>query len=104
GLLYWPDSGRARALGPRPPARLLRDLRRRGVEPLKVGRVMVGTEKPHDRDVRAALAELGLGYRIFFNRRNVMAVPAGVDKASGVRAALAELGVAPAQAVGVGDG
>ncbi len=46
---------------------------------------------------------MGLGLRVIPNKRALMVLPEGVDKASGLVEALAELGLSPEDAVGVGD-
>jgi hydroxymethylpyrimidine pyrophosphatase-like HAD family hydrolase len=40
---------------------------------------------------------------VIFNKGAVMALPAGITKATGLAAALAELEIAAAQTIGVGD-
>jgi hydroxymethylpyrimidine pyrophosphatase-like HAD family hydrolase len=103
GLLYEPATRRERALAEPPPENLVRALRDAGVEPLSVGRVVVATVEPHHLVAMETIHRLGLGHKVVFNKGAVMLLPPGVDKASGLAAALAELGIAPAQAVGVGD-
>lgn len=102
-LLYQPGSRAETLLAEPTPAAFVRALRKRGVKPLKVGRVIVSTERPHDRDFDAVIRELGLDWRVVYNRRQVMALPAGVDKASGLAVALEELGLSATEVVGVGD-
>lgn len=102
-LLYRPATGEEKCLAGPPPDELLRELRRRGVEPLSAGRAIVCTRRPQDRTVAAVIRELGLDWDLAFNRDQVMAVPAGVDKATGLAVALEELGLAPAEVVGIGD-
>ncbi|MBW3547703.1 MAG: Cof-type HAD-IIB family hydrolase [Actinobacteria bacterium] len=102
-LLYRPDSGEERWLAPAPPAALVEELERRGVEPLGRGRVILATHEPHGPEVAAAIRDLGLAHQVILNKGAVMVLPPGVDKASGLAAALDELGLAPVDAVGVGD-
>ncbi len=102
-LLYRPATHELRPLAGRPPEAFLRELRRRGVEPLSVGHAIVATREPHQAAVRAAIRDLGLPLHVSLNKGAVMVLPAGVSKASGLGAALAELGLAPRQVVGVGD-
>lgn len=103
GLLYEPATRRELLLAEAPPERLVDLLRGRGVDPLSVGRVVVATYEPHEVVAMAVLHELGLGHKVVFNKGAVMLLPAGVDKASGLAAALRELGIDPAHAIGVGD-
>jgi hypothetical protein len=53
--------------------------------------------------VRGVIGARGLAWQVVLNRDAVMALPAGVDKASGLDTALAELGLSPDGTVGVGD-
>ena len=102
-LLYEPGSGRVKLLGDPPPPLFVESLKRRGVGPISVGRAIVATWEPHEPAVRETIRELGLRLHIILNKRAVMVLPEGVDKASGMLAALDELGLAAANAVGVGD-
>jgi hydroxymethylpyrimidine pyrophosphatase-like HAD family hydrolase len=103
GLLYEPATGRERPLAEAPPEILVSTLRDAGVTPLSVGRVVVATVEPHHLVALEAIHRLGLGHKVVFNKGAVMLLPAGVDKASGLAAALAEIGLDPACVVGVGD-
>ena len=49
------------------------------------------------------IRELGLELQVIFNKGAVMVLPAGVNKATGLAAALESLGLSPHNAVGVGD-
>lgn len=102
-VLYDPAMGRERALAPAPPAAFVQRLMEVGVEPISVGRGIVATWTPHEKAVLSAIAELGLDLQITFNKGAVMVLPAGVSKASGLKAALEELELSPLNVVGVGD-
>ena len=69
---------------------------------MSVGRVIVATWRPHEHAVLEAIHELGLELQVIFNKRAVMVLPAGVNKASAA-AALEEMGLSPHNAVAVGD-
>jgi HAD superfamily hydrolase (TIGR01484 family) len=103
GMLYEPSTQRARVLADPPPARLVERLRERGVHPVSVGRVIVATFEPNETEVLEAIRDLGLEHQVIFNKGAVMVLPPGINKATGLRAALAELSLTPAQTVGVGD-
>lgn len=102
-VLYTPRPPRERLLASPPPNALARELRARGVAPLSVGRVIVATRAPYEQIVRETIRELGLDVEIILNKGAVMVLPSGVGKASGLYAALAELGVDASEVVGVGD-
>ncbi len=103
-VVYAPASGRWRALAEAPPPAFITALRRRGIEPLALGQVVVATERPHDIEAQQVIRDLGLDWRIIFNREAVMMLPARIDKAVGLAAALEELGVSAHNVVAVGDG
>ena len=102
-LLYQPSRRLEKVLGDRPPEQFIRALRQRGVEPLSTGRVIVATRQPHETAVLQVIAELGLELQIIFNKGAVMVLPPGVNKATGLAAALRELNLSAARIVGVGD-
>ena len=102
GVLYNPATKRERVLcAPSSPA-LVDALRARGV-PLSVGRAIVATVEPHQQAVLDAIRELGLELQVIFNKGAVMVLPSGVNKATGLLAALEDLCVSPHDVVGVGD-
>jgi hydroxymethylpyrimidine pyrophosphatase-like HAD family hydrolase len=102
-LLYRPGDRSESPLGDRPPDEFVRALRQREVDPLSVGRVIVATWHPNEDKVLDAIRELGLELQVIFNKGAVMVLPSGVNKASGLAAALAELGISAHNAVGIGD-
>lgn len=103
GLLYQPSTKQERPLADPPSAPLLALLQRKGVERISVGRVIVATWEPFENMVLESIRELGLEWQVIFNKGAVMALPAGVNKASGLLAALKEMGLSPHNVVGVGD-
>src|SRR5690349_24454479 len=102
-LLYDPHTGQERLLGEAPPQKFVAELKRRGVQPLSVGRSIVATWSPHEQTVLDVIREQGLELQVIFNKGAVMVLPSGVNKSSGFTAALADLGLSPHNAVGVGD-
>jgi hydroxymethylpyrimidine pyrophosphatase-like HAD family hydrolase len=103
GVLFRPGDGSVRSLGEPPPARFVEALRRDRVQPLTVGRVIVATRVPYETVVVEEIRHLGLELQIIFNKGAVMVLPSGVNKGTGVRTALAELGLSPHNCVAVGD-
>jgi len=103
GLLYHPASKREKLLGERPSQTFINRLRARDVAPLAVGRVIVATCHPHEMAVLDTIREFGLELQMIFNKGAVMVLPAGVNKATGLSAALAEMKLSPHNVVGVGD-
>jgi hypothetical protein len=102
-LLYQPAIGEEKLLGEPPPEEFIKVLQERGVDPLSVGRAIVATWHPHETTVLEVIRNLGLELQVIFNKNAVMVLPSGVNKASGLGAALSELGLSPHNTVGVGD-
>lgn len=102
-LLYTPATREEQPLTDPPSEPLVQALRARGVAPLSVGRCIVATWEPHDTTVLEAIRDLGLELQVIFNKGAVMVLPSGVNKASGLAAALRHMGLSPHNAVGVGD-
>ncbi|MBC8025151.1 MAG: HAD-IIB family hydrolase, partial [Steroidobacteraceae bacterium] len=102
-LIYRPATKEERVLGEAPSAAFVAALRKRGVERISVGRSIVATWTPHENAVLDAIRELGLELQVIFNKGAVMILPAGVNKASGLKAALEELKISIHNTVGVGD-
>lgn len=103
GLVYNPQTGVERPLAESPPAAFINLLRAEGASPLSVGRVIVSTREPHEVAVLEAIHALHLEYQVIFNKGAVMVLPSGINKATGLCAALAELGIPARNVVGVGD-
>src|SRR5688572_2353113 len=89
-LLYRPATKEKRRLAEPPPAAFIARLRQRGVTPLSAGEVIVATREPHEAAVLETIRELGLELQVIFNKGAVMVLPAGVNKATGLTAALQE--------------
>jgi hydroxymethylpyrimidine pyrophosphatase-like HAD family hydrolase len=70
---------------------------------MSIGRVIVATWKPHETVVLETIRDLGLDLQVIFNKEAVMVLPASVNKATGLAAALKELELSPHEVVGVGD-
>ena len=103
GLLYVPATGQEQVLAEPPPARFLQELIARGVGPISVGRSIVATWQPHEATVLATIKDLGLDLQVIFNKGAVMILPSGVNKATGLAAALREMKLSRHNVVAVGD-
>jgi len=102
-VLYQPDTREERQLVASPPDEFAATLVRRGVAPLSQGRVILATHRPHEAAVLATIRDLGLELHVIFNRDAVMVLPSGVNKGTGLRAALDELGLSAHNVLGIGD-
>jgi 3-deoxy-D-manno-octulosonate 8-phosphate phosphatase KdsC-like HAD superfamily phosphatase len=81
----------------------LTEIVHRGVKPFTVGQVIFATWRPHETAVLEVIQQLGIEYHIIFNKRAVMVLPSGVNKATGLARALERLEIGPHRVVGVGD-
>ena len=91
--LYRPADRSERLLADRPPDSFVKSLKARGVAPISVGRVVVATWVPHDATASALIRGSGLDLEVILNKRAVMILPTGVNKATGLNHALGELGI-----------
>jgi hydroxymethylpyrimidine pyrophosphatase-like HAD family hydrolase len=102
-LLYVPGTQEERAVAAAPPPELVQALRSRGVEPLSVGHGIVATWEPHETTVLECIRDLGLEWQIIFNKGAVMVLPPGINKATGLAAALQALELSPLNVLAIGD-
>jgi hydroxymethylpyrimidine pyrophosphatase-like HAD family hydrolase len=102
-LLYDPATRTERPLVDSPPREFVEKLAERGVPIQEVGRVLIATRIPYQAEVLETIRDMSLELQIIFNKGAVMVLPTGVNKASGLRAALQKLGFSPHNAVGIGD-
>lgn len=102
-LILNPETGEQRVLAAPPPARFAERLRERGVKRLSVGRVIVATQEMYSGVVHETIEECELSSHVIPNKGDLMILPADVNKATGLRAVLQELGLEASAVVGVGD-
>lgn len=102
-LLYRPSNQESTYLGEAPPQHFVDELVRRGVDPISVGGIIVATWHPHETTVLETIRDLGLELQVIFNKDAVMVLPANINKATGLKAALKKMELSPHEIVGVGD-
>jgi hydroxymethylpyrimidine pyrophosphatase-like HAD family hydrolase len=102
GVLFHPESSVSEALADPPSSEFVARLHARGL-PLQLGQVIVATWEPHEQAVLEVIKELGLELQVIFNKGAVMILPSGVNKATGLLAALKKLGLEASEVAGVGD-
>jgi len=102
-VLHRPTSRETVVLAPAGDAAFVAALHERRVEPLVVGAAIVATWEPHQGVVLDTIRQLGLELQVVFNKGAVMVLPSGVNKATGLQAALGEVGLSPRNVFGVGD-
>jgi len=102
GVLYRPQTREQKLLTEPPDERFVSLLQQRQV-PFSTGRTIVATWHPHEEEVLKAICDLGLELQVIFNKGAVMVLPSGVNKGTGLAAALQELQLSPHNAVAVGD-
>lgn len=101
-LLYLPARRELTPLGAAPEAALVEGLRRRGVR-FDLGASIVATDAEFAEAARAAIAESGAERSLVFNKSNLMLLPGGVTKATGLTAALEAMELSPHNVAGIGD-
>jgi phosphoglycolate phosphatase (TIGR01487 family) len=102
-VLYRPDTREQKLLGSPTLEIFVESLKRKGVVPLDIGASILATLKPHEVAILETIRDLGTGHHVVFNRESVMVLPPGVDKGTGLKAALLDLRLSPHNVVGLGD-
>jgi HAD superfamily hydrolase (TIGR01484 family) len=102
GVLYRPATGEEKLLCEPPNERFLALLRERNI-PYVPGRTVVASWHRYAEAVFQAIRDLGLDLHVVLNKDAVMVLPSGIDKASGLEAALKELDISAQNVVAVGD-
>jgi HAD superfamily hydrolase (TIGR01484 family) len=102
-LLYDPKTKREKLLAPVANPDLVERLRKKKVSPLFVGKSIIATHEPHHLEAIEAIQKLGLELQVFFNKGSVMVLPSGINKETGLAAALEDLSLMPHNVVAVGD-
>ncbi|CAM5595826.1 5-amino-6-(5-phospho-D-ribitylamino)uracil phosphatase YcsE [Mycolicibacterium aubagnense] len=102
-VLFNPTTGDERLLAAAPPPAFVDSLRERGVDPLLVGQSVIGTLVPNEMIVLDEIRRHGLELEIIFNKGAVMVLPTGINKATGLMAALDDLDMPIDGVVAIGD-
>jgi HAD superfamily hydrolase (TIGR01484 family) len=102
-LLFDPATEKETLLASAPTKEFVDLLQQRKVTPMSQGRVIVATWQPHETTVLQTIRDLGLELQVIFNKGAVMILPPGVNKATGLAAALKQLNLSSQNVVAVGD-
>ena len=102
-VIYEPATKEIRLLGKAPSEEFVAELKRCKVYPVAVGRVIVASWEPHQDQMLEAIRSLGLDLQLIFNKGAVMVLPTGINKATGLKEALTEMGLSLHNVVGIGD-
>lgn len=102
-VLYRPDSGETKALAAAPRREFVDALRKKGLQSLSIGEIVVATSAVHDKIVLSTIRDLGLELHLIYNKSSLMVLPSSVDKATGLLEALRELNLSEHRTVGIGD-
>jgi hydroxymethylpyrimidine pyrophosphatase-like HAD family hydrolase/ABC-type cobalamin/Fe3+-siderophores transport system ATPase subunit len=102
-VLFRPATGETKLLAEAPPQAFIDALHRRGVAPLSSGLVVVDSREPEDAKILAVIRDLGLELQVIYNKGAVMVLPLGVNKGTGLLAALSEIGLSHHNTVTMGD-
>jgi hydroxymethylpyrimidine pyrophosphatase-like HAD family hydrolase len=101
-LLYDPSNREQKLLAQAPKRDFLDALSAEGVR-FDLGRSMVASWTPAEVVILEVIKRLGLDYQVIFNKGAVMVLPSGINKATGLHAALEELQLSPHNTVAIGD-
>jgi hypothetical protein len=98
-----PPNGPEILLADPPPRRFIMRLLEKAVRSLSLGTVIVSTTRDQEAQVQQTISESGLDLHLSFNRESLMVLPAGINKGTGLEAALDNLGISFRNVVAVGD-
>jgi hydroxymethylpyrimidine pyrophosphatase-like HAD family hydrolase len=101
-ILYDPRTREETLLAEAPEQSFLTALRTDGI-PFDVGQAIIASRIPHEGPILNVIQRLGLDYQVGFNKGAVMVLPSGVNKATGLEAALDDLKLSFRNAVAIGD-
>jgi hydroxymethylpyrimidine pyrophosphatase-like HAD family hydrolase len=101
-LMHFPDGGLTTTLAPPVPPQFVTQLRKRGI-PFQEGQCLVDASANDAPRILDVIRESELPIVLLFNRGQVMALPQGVSKATGLARALETLRKSPRNAVAIGD-
>lgn len=101
-VLFAPQTDEIKLLGEPVHMPLVDELEKIGAKPV-FGMSIVATWTPFESSTLEAIKKLGLEHAVIFNKGAVMVLPPGVNKASGLRVALSELGTSEHNMIAIGD-
>jgi HAD superfamily hydrolase (TIGR01484 family) len=102
-VLYDPSTKREALLAPEADRNLVQALKNEKISPLFVGRSIIATHEPNQIPALEAIQRLGLELQVLFNKGSVMILPSGINKETGLAAALRDLSLCLHNVVSVGD-
>lgn len=102
-LIYNPSDRSTNHLAGPPSQNFIEALRRRDVGPIEIGQSIVAAHRIHEGAILEAIAETGEDLQAIYNKDAVMILPAGINKGTGLQAALSQLALSADAVVGAGD-
>lgn len=103
-VLFDPRTRETTILARGPSERFIGELSKLGVPDITVGEVVVATSRAYEPEAIAAIQGTKLDLRIIYNKDSLMILPAGVNKMTGLAAALERFEIPPNRVIAVGDG
>ena len=97
-----PGSGHSTAFGLPPPPHFLEALKQRSI-PFAQGECIVDTDARFAEPILQVIRDLELPFVLAFNRGQLMVLPQGISKATGLRDGLAMLRLSLYNTLGIGD-
>jgi len=104
-LVVGPRDGTTRSLAPERPSAVLEAMSAAGLTDLEVGQVLVASDREDEHTFRRVAKELAGTWEctVIPNKDRVMLLPSGVDKGTGLAAAVGELDRSFDEVVAIGD-
>ncbi|WP_036480995.1 HAD family hydrolase [Myxosarcina sp. GI1] len=102
-LIYYPQTKESQLLCQPVSQEFCDRLKQQGVSKVAMGEGIIGAWQEDRTIIENTIRELNLPLQIIPNKRALMILPTGVNKAYGMKTALEQLQISPKAVVGVGD-
>jgi hydroxymethylpyrimidine pyrophosphatase-like HAD family hydrolase len=102
-VIYNPGTGEETVLCKGPPKALQEQLRRACGQDVNCGEVVITTKKGEEEPIHEVLNRLQVDWTIINNRKDLLVLPKGIDKVTGLAHVLKEFQLKPEQVAAVGD-
>jgi hydroxymethylpyrimidine pyrophosphatase-like HAD family hydrolase len=102
-VIYHPATGEEKVLCDGPPRVLQEALGKVCGQEIKCGHVLISTKTGHEKHIREVLNRLQLDWTVINNRKDLLILPKGITKVTGLTRVLDDLRLKPGQVAAIGD-
>src|SRR3954454_22331871 len=102
-VIYHPATGEEKVLCPGPPRVVQEALSKACGKKINFGHVLISTKSGEEKHIREVVTGLKLDWNVIRNRKDLLVLPKGIDKVSGLAHVLEDFGLKPSQVAAIGD-